>query len=320
MMGGLAGTAARRNAGADLTLTHRNHFKFGYNDDWFTFRRSPSDKWCVTYGRSEWTAGDWRSECIKTAQLIRDNAEGDLWVLFSGGIDSEVVVQSFLFAGIPVKVAITRFAGRLNRHDMIYAVRFCELHGVPYRCLDLDIDKFFDSGEAWRYAERTRCVQPQLLHTMWAIDQVDGYPILGSGECFLVRRDRAEGTAFDGSPIWDMYEKERIASWFRHLMLGSREGCAGFFQYNPENMLAFLKDDTIVELCANRRPGQVSTMKVKEAIYRKYFLLERRTKHHGFENVMHLDDRLRPELERAFGDHDAIVRTSYPALLEMLAP
>lgn len=309
-----------RVAACPLTLSHRNHFRFGYNGIWFTKRRTPSDEWCVAYGRSEWEPADWRSECIRTARLLRDNAQGDLWVLFSGGLDSEVTIQSFLFAGIPIKVAITRFAHQLNRHDIVYAIRFCEIHDVPYRCLDIDIEQFFQSGQAWEYAERTKCVQPQLLHTMWAMDQVDGYPILGSGECYLVRRPVAEGTAADGSAIWDMFEKERIASWYRHLMEADREGCAGFFQYNPENMLAFLRDPLMADLCANRLSGHSSTMRLKEVIYRKYFLLERRKKYHGFENVMPLDDLLRPALEAAFGDHNGIVRTSYDELLEGLAP
>ena len=53
----------------------------------------------------------------------------------------------------------------------------------------------------------------------------------------------------------------------------------------------------VADLCANRLHGHASTMKLKEEIYRKYFLLKRRQKHHGFENVMHLDDRLRPEFD-----------------------
>jgi hypothetical protein len=35
---------------------------------------------------------------------------------------------------------------------------------------------------------------------------------------------------------------------------------------------------------------------------------------------MYLDDRLRPKLEGAFGDHNGIVRTSYGDLVEGLAP
>ena len=92
-----------------LQLTHRNHFKFGYNQHWFADRRTPDDNWCVAYGRCQRSIKDWRSECIATARLIRDDNDHDLWVLFSGGIDSEVVLQSFLFAGIRVRAAITCF-------------------------------------------------------------------------------------------------------------------------------------------------------------------------------------------------------------------
>jgi hypothetical protein len=264
---------------------------------------------------------DWRAECIETARLIRASTSEDLWVLFSGGIDSEVVLQSFLFAGIRVQAAITCFEHDLNRQDVRYAVKFCENHQVPYRLLRIDIERFFESGAAFDFAERTRCVQPQLLHTMWAMDQVDGFPILGSGECYLVKRSaQTEGPMVPGADpdVWEMFEKERIAAWYRHLMVREREGCAGFFQYTPEVMLAFLRDPTVADLCSNRFPGETDTMKLKPAIYRKYFLLEPRKKYHGFENVLHVDDRVRPELERRYGAYNGIIKTSYVDLVKGL--
>jgi hypothetical protein len=306
-----------------LLLSHLNHFKFGYDGRWFEERQSPQDTWCVDYGRSSRPARDWRSECIETARLIRDDTSLDLWVLFSGGIDSEVVLQSFIFAGIPVRAAITRFRNDLNRQDTRFAVKFCETHRIPYKLLDIDIVEFFESGDAFAYAERTRCVQPQLLHTMWAMDKVDGYPILGSAECYLVKRSAQPDFLLgaDEDPnVWEMFEKERIASWYRHLMVRNRDGCAGFFQYNPENMLSFLTDCIMEDLCLNRIPNETDTMSLKGAIYRKHFLLEPRPKYHGFENVLHLDDRLRPILERSFGDHNGIVKTPYDKLVAMLSP
>jgi hypothetical protein len=302
-----------------FALSHRDHFKFGYDGIWFVPRRRPSDAWTVAYGKCERAPLDWRSECIETARLIRQSTADELWVLSSGGIDSEVVLQAFLFADIRVKVAITRFNNDLNRHDIAWAIRFCERHEIPYRCLDLDIERFFASGEAWDYAALTKCVQPQLLHTMWAMDQVDGFPVLGSGECYLVRRPVAAAVPA-APPVWDMFEKERIAAWYRLLMERDKPGCAGFFQYNPENMLAFLRDPSIVALCENRLPQHSSTMLLKEEIYRRYFLLERRKKYHGFENVMHLDGEFRPKLEQAFGGHNGIVRISYRDLVGILAP
>jgi len=298
-----------------LTLSHRNHFRFGYNGRWFNQRSGPEDEWAVAYGRCARPIGDWRAECIETARLIRSSTAQELWVLFSGGIDSEVVVQSLMFAQIPFKVAITCFQNDLNRHDARYAIKFCEVHQIPYRLLRLDIEDFFKSGEALEYATLTRCVQPQLLHTMWAMDQVEGYPILGSGECFLVRTEADQ----DKTYRWVMFEKERIASWYRFLQFRGREGCAGFFQYTPEVMLAFLLDQGIRDLCANRLKGVSDSMPIKASIYRRYFLLEQRNKYHGFENVLYLDDALRPELERRFGEYNAVFRTEYSQLVSDLS-
>ena len=321
-MSAAPGLRARSEASAGIELSHRNHFRFGYDGRWFVPRPSPFASWEVAYGRSVHVPTDWRAACLDTARLIRAATDLDLWVLFSGGIDSEVALQSFLFAGIPVRAAITRFARDLNRHDIVYAVRFCETHQVPYRMLDIDIEAFFASGAALDHALRASCVQPQLLHTMWAMDQVDGYPILGSGECYLERRaagpEDAGATHRDG--VWEMLEKERIAGWYRHLMVTGRSGCAGFFQYDPANMLAFLRDPVVAALCDDRLPGLTDTTQVKGLVYRRHFLLEPRPKFHGFETVMRLDDALRPELVRRLGAHDAIARTSYADLVARLAP
>ncbi len=317
------GAMRRRAAGPDLELSHRNHFRFGYDGSWFGERPSPFASWAVGYGRAPYLPVDWRAACLDTARLIRAATELDLWVLFSGGLDSEVVLQAFLFAGIPVRAAITRFAGDLNRHDIGYAIKFCETHQVGYRLLDLDIERFIRSGDAMDYAARTHCVQPQLLHTMWAMDQIEGYPILGSGECYFERRvaeTRAPGQPASGDGVWEMLEKERIASWYRHLQARERPGCAGFFQYDPGNMLAFLRDRLVVALCSDRIVGATESSAIKSAIYRQHFLLEPRPKFHGLENVMWLDDELRPALQRAFGAHDAIARTSYTQLLQDLTP
>lgn len=304
-------------------LTHRNHFRFGYDGRWFVARPSPYASWEVAYGRAPAVPADWRAACIDTARLLRAASDDDLWVLSSGGIDSEVALQAFMFAGIPVRAAITRFARDLNRHDIVHAIRFCEAHQLPYRLLDIDIELFFESGAALDYALRATCVQPQLLHTMWAMDQVDGYPILGSGECYLVRRvpdpddpDDRPGPA----QAWEMHEKERIAGWYRHLVATGRAGCAGFFQYDPGNMLAFLCDPLVAALCDDRLPGQRDSRGVKGEVYRRHFLLPPRPKFHGFENVMHLDDALRPVLRERLGAHDAVARTAYGDLLARLAP
>ena len=85
-----------------LELSQNNHFKFGYNGAWFNERSEDRDQWIVSYGRCSREPEDWRSECLETARLIQSSTSKPINVLFSGGIDSEVVLQSFMFAGISV--------------------------------------------------------------------------------------------------------------------------------------------------------------------------------------------------------------------------
>jgi hypothetical protein len=311
-----------------VELTRGNHFKFGYDEEWFVDRKRPEDVWTVAYGRCTRPVLDWRAECIATARLIRESTNLDLWVLYSGGIDSEVVLQAFKFAGIPINAAITCFENDLNRHDVRLAVKFCETHAIPYKLLRLDIEKFVASGDAMAYAERTRCTHPCFPRTMWAMDQVDGYPILGSGECYLVKTN-AEGVPsswleedcarITTPPLppatWALSEKEQVAAWHRHLQVNNRSGCPGFFQYTPEVMVAFLRDPMVAQLCANQLAEHTDTMAIKAVVYRQHFLLERRPKYTSLENVAALERDLGSALKKRWSTHDARFLTPYAKLL-----
>ena len=67
----------------------------------------------------------------------------------------------------------------------------------------------------------------------------------------------------------------------------------------------------VAALCADALPGQRDSRGVKGDVYRRHFLLPPRPKFHGFENVMHLDDELRPVLRDRLGAHDAVARIAY---------
>lgn len=61
-----------------------------------------NDAWKVEYGRSNRPTGTFREECLINARQIKEDAEGKVTVLLPGGIDSEVALQSFYLAGIPL--------------------------------------------------------------------------------------------------------------------------------------------------------------------------------------------------------------------------
>ncbi len=307
-----------------VELTYRNHFEFGYNGKPFSFRKNPKDQWFVRYGQSSRPALSFHDECLETARVIRSRTNLPLHVMFSGGADSEVVVRSFAEAGIEIEAAILKFKDDINDHDIQWAIKACKNLNVPYRFYELDLLKFWAEGYQ-TYSDPTYCISPQLLPTMWLADQIQGYPIMGSGECFLVRTDapdpqepaRTDYPAAD----WELYEKEKIAAWYRHFMIRNKEACPGFFQYTPEIILSYLMDHYVRDLCTNKIFGKYSTVSSKLKIYQNHFpSLEERPKYTGYEKVQNEDAALRKILTDMYPETGQIHKTKYHDLVQLLSP
>lgn len=287
-------------------LSDRNHFQFGYNGIAFVDRKSSEDEFFVSYGKCSREPQAFHNECLETARIIRKNTNDEITVLFSGGIDSEVVVRSFVEAGIKIKVAIMRYKDDLNAHDIEYAIDTCRELNITPTFYDLDLLEFWKQ-DYLPYAHLTRCFSPQLITTMWLIDQIKGFVVLGSGECLLEKRH----------DVWYLFEKERIASWYRFFIHRNRNGCPGFFQYTPEIMLSYLKDSEVVKMV--KESVVESSTKIKLEMYQQHFPVKTRPKYTGFEKVQHEDHVIRTKLKELYGDSDQIVKTEYHSLVAQLS-
>ncbi len=263
-----------------------------------------------------------REECLATARLIRESTRLPIDVLFSGGVDSEITLRSFIEAGIPVRVLSLRFAGGLNSHDTEWVERSCSRLGVEPKFVDLDLLKFWETT-AQGYADRTQCVSPQLLSTMWLADQTDGYCVLGSGENFIVKRVPTSYVSGESKYLrstWDLFEKEKIAAWYRHFIVEGRDAAPGFYQYTPELMLSWFLDPMGCDLWNDRIPGKLNSVSSKVTMYQRHFDLENRPKFTGFENVQVEDAIFRRELRKKFNACDHITKTPVPSLIRSMLP
>jgi len=291
-------------------LTYKNHFQFGYNKEYFNNRKSPNDIWNVKYGRCESQPLNFREECIRAVKLIRKSTEKDIYVLLSGGVDSEIVARSFIEANIPITCLIGRFNDDMNKHDISYAFDFCNHYNQSYMVIDINIYDFWKK-DLYKYASISKCISPQLLLPMWLSDQVDGYTIIGAGECYMIQNSDCE---------FELWEKEKIASWYRHFIINNKEGCPGFFQYTPELILSFITDD-IINNIEDKHEG-CSTYYEKNKIYHHYWEdLKKRPIYTGFEKFKELDYNLyRPYLENRFGENNGVHKTHINNLIDILSP
>jgi len=277
-------------------LTHKNHFKFGYKDD----------KWYAKYGRCEREPYDFRRECVETAKLIGRSTDLPIYVLLSGGVDSEVVARSFMEAKVPFSCVIAKYNNDINKYDIDYAFDFVKKYNIPYYIFHLDVVDFWEEYLD-TYALKTDCTSPQLPVIMWLSDQVVGYIIIGSGECYMFKNEHDE---------FELWEKEKIASWYRHYINTNKHGAPGFFQYTPELMLSFINDPII------QKTTDVSTYYVKSKVcYKHWPDIVERTIYTGFEKLEDLDyQKYRARLENKLTKGKSIIKTNINDLRNNLSP
>ena len=103
-------------------------------------------------------------------------------VLYSGGLDSELVLLSCLKNNIPV-IAITlviKIDGLIiNTHDLYYAEKFCRENNITHKLIELDADKFFRDGKHLAYLTPYYITEPHVATHLWLIEQCSYFPILG---------------------------------------------------------------------------------------------------------------------------------------------
>jgi hypothetical protein len=103
-------------------------------------------------------------------------------VLYSGGLDSELVLLSCLKNNIPViaMTLIIKLDGLIiNTHDLYYAEKFCRENDIIHKLIELDADKFFQNGEYLKYLTPYYIIEPHVATHLWLIEQCDYFPIIG---------------------------------------------------------------------------------------------------------------------------------------------
>jgi hypothetical protein len=306
--------------------TEKNHFRFGYDGHHaYHGRTSPEQKFSFEYGRSSQRLTSWREANRLAAKSIRKNFDGPLWILFSGGTDSECVARAFWEADVPFRLATLRMEDGLNAHDLEHAFAFAQEISHPLELFDLNMREFWQSDLLYRYADPIQCVSPILVAHLWLADQVDGIPIIGQGECYLkkdIPADYVPGESPYLPSPWRLIESERLCSLYRHFILNNRPAVPGFFQYLPEQIFTFLNDNPILsDLVQNKTIGKLGTRTSKNQMVRHFYPeINERQKFTGFENISELHDKLRAHLAARFPHSDDDAAILFEDVLKMTSP
>lgn len=264
--------------------TKNNHLKIHY------------DNFRVEHG-TVITHSTFRQEC-KLAALDLYNKHGNNLNLFlSGGVDSEVMLLSFIANGIIPNVTILKYERNLNMHDINYALRLCARYAIAPNIVDINVEKFFND-KLIDFAYETKCSSPQLNLIAYHANFTAGIPVLAFGENFLTRiKERYKLS----TEVYDI-EQEKETRVFTYFVNNYRKSIPAFFQYTPEQMISFLQRESVYKWVETAKDLKyVNTNKVKLSMLSEEFDIEVRPKLNGFELMNELDAEYRFKLIKLLG-------------------
>ena len=266
-----------------FTHTENNWLYYCYDNDPTKLRRtSPDQKFQALIKPTDDPIQDFRTECIKATQSIRDWYPNEKFsLMFSGGSESEMMLRSFKAAGIDFDVYIGRYKNDLNIYDVSYAVIICESLGVPYKFIDFDVVKFFENDAA-DYSLKSQIVIPPLLPQLALCDLVDGLPVMAGGELFIERTDKD----YSKKGTWLVTEWEYNWGWCKFFTQQGRSAVADWCRWSPNQFLALTQTNWFDKIVNDGFPGKLGMSSTKLQGYREAWPeMIPRIKKHGMEDI-----------------------------------
>ena len=235
--------------------------------------------WNVEIDPPSHPVNSYYEETVAAAEIIWSQKQGPLYLMYSGGLDSEYVLSVFLKLGMDVTPVIMRMNNDYNAHDIDYAFWYCEERNLKPTVIDLDFDKFVESGELIRIAESVKCSVFQLPASMWLASQLDGTVITGNDPPHLKLNKN--------NNLWYLDEEEYNHTLLTYWKEYGVHGTPYFTSYTPEMMLSFLTDPSIEQLANHGFPGREGSNSTKIDVYNRGtdFNLVQRAKQTGYEVI-----------------------------------
>jgi len=307
--------------------TYKNHFKFGYQlnsiECFFSERQSPKDVFIASYGSCVDKNLTWKEANLKAARLIHERKDGDIWLLLSGGMDSEICLRSFLDQKLPIRTVSLVYKNQQNHEELFFIKKIISEYSLKHEYIEINLESFLESKEFLDTVDFVKCVSPIVGCHLWLANQLPGTPIIAQGEVHL-KKTMSDGYVPGVSPYlpssWSLVESERLCSIYMNFIKRARPAIPGFFQYLPEQTYSFLtKNPYLEKLVSNQIVGKLGTRTSKNIMLHQFYPeIEMRTKYDGWENMRSLHDRYRDFLAQRFLNSDNYYRINLDQLIAQL--
>ena len=276
-------------------LTYNNWIK----QHWRKGKTKPKDlldNWILDYDVSHLNRNINFKDSVEQALTLISEKDLPLVIMYSGGLDSEVILKTALDLNIEIKPYTLRYLDKegnyYNKEDLYYVREFSKKYGLSINYIDLDIEEWmynpnFPNGYSWFIeTQGARHVGTPLC--CWArmqIEKLEGEccVIQGQGDCPLNLVPDVNN--FDRL-IWKIiFEYDGHYRRFWWYQKHYPNDVPQFYLYIPELHYSYLNDPILLH-CVKPSSLKCSVTSSRHAIYHYYWPeLKNRKKYTGFENL-----------------------------------
>lgn len=264
-----------------IYTSSQNWYSWSYNGCKFSRSQSPSDIFSTEFNAVPNNPRSLKEEMLSASRDILDHYPNlTPCIFFSGGVDSEIVLRSFIEVGANPEVYIVRYENDYNIYDVSYAVTICSILGIKHRIIDFNLRKFYET-DAEQISYDAQIDRAMTMPQLKFMEYVDGLPIYSASDPSWTRLS----SDYSIKGEWAMRCWEHDIGWSKYVRLKNIPAVMEFFKWSPNLLSAWNNTTWLRSLINDQYYGKLGTNSTKIIGYREAFpdLIERR-KQTGFES------------------------------------
>lgn len=228
------------------------------------------------------SVGSFKEELLNAARSTLDHYPGlKPCVFFSGGVDSELILRSYIDIGSSPEVYIVRYENDYNIYDVSYAITICNILGIRYHLIDFNLKKFYEN-DAELVSDQAQIDRPRMLPHLKFTDCADGLIIVGHSDVRWYRYNED----YNEPGIWLAQDFEHDIGCDKYNLLHSRPAIYQWWKWTPGLVLSYTQLTWFKKLTADQYKGKLGINSTKIIGFKEVYpdLFERK-KQTGFELI-----------------------------------
>lgn len=202
-----------------------------------------------------------------------------LTLFFSGGLNSQIILRTYLNLKIPINVVIIRYKKNYNILEVKIAEKICNDLNINFKIIDFDFDIFFEN-DAQSLLQKNPTHDPLKLVFLKASTSIDGCAIIGNKFPYIYRNS----INYADNGEWKIKFCDED---FVFVRTGNHNLIGDWFHYSPALLISIIHTPLIKNMINDKFPGKLSVLSMRKIIFDRYFYnLFDRTTSNGFNGTL----------------------------------